>query len=277
MPADAHPDLWTLIAISALAYILSVALHEHGGHAVACVLLGSHPRELGAFYVDCDDSGLGSTARRLVALAGPCMSLVMGCVALLLLRRVPPGAPATAYFTWLLGTLGLTEVGGYAAYSGVSGQGDFGTTADGALSGASPEWLWRAVLTAVGVVLFIGAVRVSLRAIRPRLVGTDPAQLQVPRRAAYLSYFTGGATYALIGAFNPQGWAILLGSALAASLGGTSFLLWMFSHARRYYRRYAGGTPGPGLYFPCSWGWRVAGAAVTIGYALVFARSLRLT
>jgi hypothetical protein len=50
----ALPDKLTLIAVSAIAYILAVALHEHLGHATACVLLGSHPLELGAFYVNCD-------------------------------------------------------------------------------------------------------------------------------------------------------------------------------------------------------------------------------
>jgi len=34
--APNKPDLLTLIAVSALAYVLAVALHEHGGHATAC-------------------------------------------------------------------------------------------------------------------------------------------------------------------------------------------------------------------------------------------------
>lgn len=74
------PDLPTLVAVSALAYVAAVALHEHLGHAGACVLLGSHPKELGAFYVDCDPRGLGSGAVRAVALAGPCVSLLTGLV-----------------------------------------------------------------------------------------------------------------------------------------------------------------------------------------------------
>ena len=62
------PDTISLIAVSCLAYIASVALHEHLGHAAACVLLGSHPPELGAFYISCDDARLADLAMRGVAL-----------------------------------------------------------------------------------------------------------------------------------------------------------------------------------------------------------------
>ena len=88
------PDTLTLVAISALAYVLAVALHEHGGHATACLLMGSHPKELGAFYVDCDDNGLSSVGMRIVALAGPVASLLTGVLALLVLRikRKRPGS-----------------------------------------------------------------------------------------------------------------------------------------------------------------------------------------
>lgn len=84
---DALPDRLTLIALSALAYIVAVALQEHLGHATACAFLGSHPTELGAFYIECDDARLTSFGIRLVALAGPLVSLVLGLVCLPLAAR----------------------------------------------------------------------------------------------------------------------------------------------------------------------------------------------
>ena len=76
--APALPDRLTLIGISALAYVLSAALHEHLGHALTCVALGSHVTEMGAYYVNCDDARLSSLGIRLVELAGPFVSVLTG-------------------------------------------------------------------------------------------------------------------------------------------------------------------------------------------------------
>lgn len=262
------PERWTLIAVSSLAYILAVALHEHGGHAAACVLLGGHPAEMGAFYVRCDYTGLSALDVRLVALAGPIVSLIQGLVCFAILGKTR--GPATRYCTWLLGTIGLMGAAGYLLFSGVSGIGDLGTGVDGALFGASPAWLWRIVLTVAGVLAYLCVVYLSLGRLEPFLRGEGPARLRPPRRAALISYFVGAATYLIIGAFNPYGWQIVLTSALPSSLGGTSGLLWMFQLAKR--QRTA---TGPGIGFPRRWSWITAGVLATVAYALVFARTLR--
>lgn len=52
VPTKSSKSDWlTLIAVSALAYLIAVALHEHLGHTAACIVLGSHPKKMGAFYV----------------------------------------------------------------------------------------------------------------------------------------------------------------------------------------------------------------------------------
>ena len=264
------PDPWTLIAISALAYIVSVALHEHGGHAAACVGLGSRPLEMGAFYVNCDNARLSPIAVRLVAIAGPLISLALGLTSFAILARIPARAPATAYFFWLLGTLGLMEATGYVLFSGVMGIGDLGTEPDGALYGAAPPWLWRPLLAVIGVLLYVGAVRFALARLEPRLAGSGWARVAIANRAVMVSYLVGGATYGIIGAFNPYGWTILLTSALPASMGGTSGLLWMFRLTDR-----SRSASGPGLYFGRRWSYIAAALLMTLGYALVFARTLR--
>jgi len=268
VPPGALPDPLTLIAVSALAYITAVALHEHLGHATACTLLGSHPTELGAFYINCDDARLTSLGIRLVAIAGPVVSLALGLVCLPLAARC--SSPAAFYFTWLLGALGLMDAAGYPLFSGVSGLGDLGTTSDGALRGVRPEWAWRATETALGLIAYIAVVRYSARAIAPRLGGAGRERIHAARLAFTWSYFTGAAVYLPIGLLNPRGLVIVLISALASSMGGTSGLLWM---SRVLGREPA--VPGPGLYFPRSWGWVIVAAMLTIGYAVVFGPTLR--
>jgi hypothetical protein len=264
------PELWTLIAISCLAYVLGVALHEHGGHTAACLLLGSQPTEMGAFYVNCDNARLSALAIRLVALAGPVVSLIVGVVGFAILAMQRGGAPATAYFFWLLGTVGLMSAAGYPLFSGVTGMGDLGFSSDSAFFGASPEWPWRAALTLSGVLGYLGVVYFSLMRLEPLLSGSGRARLTVPRRAALVSYFVGAATYLIIGAFNPYGWQIILVSVLPSSMGGTSGLLWMFQLADRNRN-----SSGPGLFFERRWSYITVGLLVVLGYGLVFARTLR--
>ena len=82
-------DYLTVIALSMLAYTLAVLLHEHLGHALACVGLGGHPAELGAYYVNCQYGNMTDLSIRLVALAGPIVSLITGAVGLaVLLDRI---------------------------------------------------------------------------------------------------------------------------------------------------------------------------------------------
>jgi hypothetical protein len=260
----------TLIAIAAIAYVAAVGLHEHLGHATACVLLGSRPIELGAFYVNCDDSRLSSAAVRIVALAGPLVSLLTGIVCLLLLPRMPREASRGFYFLWLLGSIALMGAAGYPLFSGISGLGDLGTGADGALRGAQPEWLWRIALTALGGVSYLGVVALSVRLIAPRLEGDAEARVRQGSRLNLIAYLTGAVVYLLIGLLNPLGLVILLESVLPSSLGGTSGLLWMM---QRLDRRKP--PTGPALSISRSLGWILAAGAITIAYALILGPTLR--
>jgi hypothetical protein len=268
--APSLPDLPTLIGVSALAYVLATALHEHFGHAAACLALGSHPTELGAFYVECDDARLSAFAVRLVALAGPFVSLLTGLVCFGALRRLPHLAGAGFYFVWLLGAIGLMQAAGYLMFSGLSGQGDLGTTRDGALYGASPEWLWRGASLALGVLAYVRVMRSAVRAIAPRVNGSGAPRVRVARLTALASYLTGAAVSVTIGLFSPKGFIIVLLSAMAASLGGTAGLLFMMQWLNRQPP-----VQGPGLYFARSWGWIAAGAAATLFYAAIFGPTLR--
>ncbi len=179
------------LKISALAYIAAVGLHEHFGHSLACIVLGSHPSEVGAFYVNCDYTGMSDLSIRLVALAGPLVSLIIGIVSFLVLPRIPPRKSAAYYFVWLLGTLGFMAATGYLLFSGITGIGDFGTDRDGIFYQASPAWLWQIGLTIVGLVSYYLTVRIAVRKIDQHIGGIGRPRIRYARHLALTSYLTG--------------------------------------------------------------------------------------
>lgn len=269
--SQTFPDLLTLIAISALAYIIAVALHEHLGHTTACILLGGHPVEMGAFYVNCDYTGMSSLNIRLVALAGPFISLVTGLVSfLVILPRIPSRAHAAYYFVWLLGSLGLMGSTGYLLFSGISGVGDFGTASDGVFYQATPEWLWRTAMTIIGVLSYATIVRFAVRKIDQHIGGEGRSRIQYALRLTWVSYITGAVLYIAIGLLNPHGLIIVAMSAAASSLGGTSGLLWMMEWLDRKKQVESG------LIIQRSWVWITLGISITVIYAAVLGPTIRL-
>ena len=266
----ARSDRLTVIALSALAYIVAVGLHEHLGHSLACLLLGSHPTELGAFYSNCDYSGLSDLRIRLVALAGPVVSLAIGVVCFVLLRLRPPRAANGYYFVWLLGTLGLMAATGYLFFSGMTGIGDFGTTRDGVFYQAAPEWLWRVILTVVGLAAYFLVIRLAVRELDPHIGGVGRVRIRYARLLVLASYLTGVVVSVGIGLLNPHGLIIVAISAAASSLGASSGFLWMMQLLDRERP-----VALPGLVVQRSWRWIALGAAATIVYAIVFGPTLR--
>jgi len=262
-------DRLTLIAISALAYIIATGLHEHLGHTLTCILLGARPVEVGAFYVDCNYATLSATGIRLVALAGPLVSLLIGIFSFLFLKRQSLRSSAAFYFVWLLGSIGFMSATGYLLFSGLSGLGDFGTGPDGVFYQASPEWLWRALLTLSGLVSYAGIIYLSVRILNPRIAGLGRARIGSARQLANTSYLTGALVSVGIGLLNPYGFVIVATSAVASSLGATSGLLWMMQLLDLKLD-----VPAPGLTVERSWGWIALGAIVTVLYALILGPTL---
>lgn len=258
------------MSISALAYLLATAVHEHLGHGAACVSLGGQLKEVGAFYVDCTYAGMGDLHIRLVALAGPLVSLLLGTLAFVAFRRVNPAAPHLRFFLWLLGGLGLMTATGYLLFSGLTGLGDFGTSRDGLLYQVTPPWLWRALLTGLGIAGYLLSVRVMLRGMENLIGGSGPNRVRRAQRLALSAYLTGAAVSILIGLLNPQGIFIVLISAAAASLGGTSALAWTMQFLDRERQ-----TTQPPLHLPLRWNWIVAGLLFTLLYGLWLGPSLR--
>jgi hypothetical protein len=221
--------------------------------------------------VDCQYGHIPDLSIRLVALAGPLVSLITGVVGLLVLDRLPPSASHLRYGAWLFGTISLMTATGYLLFSGFTGLGDFGTSREGALYLATPEWLWRLTLVLLGGAGYALVIYLSLGRMDQIIDGEGTERVRRAHKLALTSYVSGGLMSVLIGLLNPHGFIIVLISAAASSLGGTSGLAWMMQLLNR---------TRPSLAAPLrldrSWGWVITGFTVTAIYALILGPTLRL-
>ncbi|HET9939912.1 MAG TPA: hypothetical protein VFR25_02305 [Candidatus Eisenbacteria bacterium] len=256
-------DRLTIVAIAVLAYSLANIVHEGLGHGGACLLLGARPTMFNAIFFNYDETTASDTVQRLISAAGSIVNVIVGLpIVALLLRKRSGMAPALRYFLWLFAAVNLLTAFGYLLYSGVGGIGDWARV----IQGAEPVLLFRGVMSAVGAWLyFIVAPRLLMPALDPFL-GVNPVER--PRRAKtlmLLPYFIGAATLVVAGIFNPLGVQIVLISAAAASLGGTSLLAWYHAKPR---------TPSalaqdPPLGVPRSLGWIAAAVVVLAIFVFV--------
>ena len=226
-------DFFTLIAISAFAFMLAVALHEIGGHALTCVALGGHLNEVGAFYVDCATASLSIMGNRIVAFAGPLVSLLMGLLGMYIFARVNKTNSQLKYFLWHFATVNLMIATGYLLFSGIIGIGDFGMDQSGVFYQAQPEWVYRGGLTVLGAASYFGVILFSLRKMDTFIGGQGVERVHRAQILSLTSYLTGGIVAVLIGLLNPHGIIIVLVSSLASSMGGTSGLAWMMQLLNR--------------------------------------------
>src|SRR4051794_3002761 len=204
-----RPDLLTLIAVAIVAYALSNVIHEGLGHGGACLLIGSHLRELSSLHCLCDGDS------KFVSAAGCIANVIAAGVGLMLFRR------RGSYFLWLFTTLNLLMPAGYLLFSGVMHVGDWVNVCRDL-----PPIVWRPALAIAGAGLYFLAARYSARLLAT-IASRDDA-----RRATLVPYFTGGILYCVSGLFNPHGPILIAISAAAASFGGTSGLIWMVDFMR---------------------------------------------
>src|SRR5262245_22455532 len=255
-------DRATLIAISAMAYALANVVHEGLGHGGACLLLGARPTMFNAIFFSYDETTASDTVQRLISAAGSIVNVLVGLPIVAFIRRRGALAPPLRYFLWLFAAVNLLTAFGYLLYSGIGGIGDWARV----IQGAQPAILFRVVMSAIGAWLyFIVAPRLLMPALDPFL-GIDPAER--PRRAKVLMllpYFVGAATLVVAGILNPLGLPIVLISAAAASLGGTSLLAWYHSKPRTP-SDLAQDSP---LGLARSWGWIAASVVVLAVFVFV--------
>ena len=259
---DHKIDVLTVAAISVVAFALAKIMHEGIGHGGACVLLGGTPESVSSMTFACDLGGVAGWPRRFLAAGGSLSNL--GCAAAFfgLLRRSQRASAQTRYFLWLCGTVNLLQGTGYFLFSGMANVGDWAVF----IEGLGPQASWRIVLTVVGAGTYLCSVYWALVQLRP-FIGAEGRPRR--RRATTLMlvpFGVGAALYIGAGMLHPDGALLLLISAAASSLGGTSGLAWGPQLLRG--RRIAG-YDGELVRLPRSRVWLTAGVLVTVAFVAV--------
>ena len=229
MQTPQKSDWITVASLAVLAYAATNVVHEGLGHGGACVLVGGVPQLLTSANFECNTDGLTLWAARVVAASGTIANLIAGALAVVTYRRSAARGPTLRFFLWLFGTINVLTGLGYFLFSGVGRIGDWADV----MAPVHPEWVWRVALAGGGFVLYWIATQGAF-VLLGRLIGGRPAdRFTDGKHLALLSYATGAVLYGAAGALNPNGPRLLLISAAAASLGGTSGLWWGTNFLRR--------------------------------------------
>lgn len=266
-PAGAGSPGWpALAAIGLTASLLGTIFHEALGHGLAALAVGLHPSRVSS--VDLVVSFLGEPLWkvRLVAAAGCLGNLVLAALAMAGYRLAARRAAATRFFLWLLAATNLLSPGGYLMVLAVPGIGDWGDF----VRGFAHPWAWKIALTLLGIATSLLGLAWGSRQLATFL--PPKHSFRDGFRLALIPYLAGGLIATLAGVFNPTSPLLILTSAMAASFGGTAWLLWIGSIAGRRPGLAAPGSPA--LRWERSPAWLGAGAAAAVVYVAVLGPGL---
>lgn len=209
-------DALTICAISVLAAIVSNVLHEGVGHGLAALLTGT---KSGLLTTVAWSSAFDS---RLVAAGGTLVNLAAALAFWLALGSDKNASMPTRYFLLISCAFNLFSGTGYFFFSGVTDFGDWAAV----ISGLHPHWLWRVLLVALGAAWYYASV-LTVGVGLVRYVGVPRGQHKRLRKLTILPYFSAIVLLSIAGLLNPLGIQLLWQSALPATAGGQSGLLWL--------------------------------------------------
>lgn len=253
-------DVRTIMAISIVADILANLLHEGIGHGLTALLTGAN-------------SGLLTTVAwssefdsRLVEAGGTLANLAAALLFWLALRIFRRASLATRYFLLVACAFNLFTGTGYFFFSGVTDFGDWAAV----IRALDPHWLWRVALIVVGAVSYFAAVLV-IGAALVRYVGIPREAQRRLRKLTLVPYLTAIALSVIAGLLNPAGLALVFQSALPATAGGHSGLLWL-----QYYISRKTVPNRPAATLARSYAWIISSIILALSYVIVLGRGINL-
>jgi len=173
-------DIPTLVAISIVAWVLAVSLHEIAGHAVPALLMGLDVRLATSTGVDIPsdqvpyDLWSSSKAKTLLA-GGTLVNFLTGTIALHLLHFRKPTSTAFKYFLWLLTTFCFVIVIMYLVTTTAMGAGDW----IGFIQGLNPRNLYIAIIIGTGILFALPGYALPLQEWMPDLRGNRLTLLKI--------------------------------------------------------------------------------------------------
>jgi len=259
-PAPSADDTLTICAISIVAGILTNVLHEGVGHGLTALLTGANS---GVLTTVAWSSAFDS---RLVEAGGTLANLAAALGFWLALRSAKHASLPTRYFLLTTCAFNLFTGTGYFFFSGVTNFGDWAAV----ISGLYLHWLWRALLVVVGACSYFAAVLVVGIGF-VRYVGIPRHQQGRLRKFTIAPYLSAILFASVAGLLNPLGLQLLWQSALPATAGGQSGLLWL----QYYIPRHTEPNRSPGQ-LARSYVWTGVAAVLGIVYVVALGRGITL-
>ncbi|HEX8815507.1 MAG TPA: hypothetical protein VF753_08400 [Terriglobales bacterium] len=211
-----NDDWLTIAAVSILAWVAADLLHEGIGHGSLALLTGVQSGVIStvAWSSDVDS--------RLVAAGGTLANLAAALVLWFGLRSAKNATPQLRLFLLICFAFNLFTGTGYFCFSGVTNFGDWAVV----IAPMRPHWLWRIALVVFGLAAYWGAMRAVATGI-VRYVGVAPRATDRMRDVTLVPYLTAVGLSFAAGWLNPVGVKLVFLSALPATAGAQSGLLWL--------------------------------------------------
>lgn len=259
-PKQVRDDAFTICAIAALESVVSDQLHEGLGHATVALLSGAHSGVLSTVaWSSVYDS-------RLVEAGGTLVNVAAGIVFWLVLRSTRNSSIQTRLFLFFSCAFNLFAGTGYFFFSGVT---DFGDWAQ-VIAGLPHHALCRTLLVVVGIAAYYGAVWVVGTAF-VRYVGVPLNDAGWRWRLMLFGYFSAIVLATAAAALNPLGIMLMWESALPATAGAQSGLLWW-----QYYIPKKTAPAVASRSVGRSYGWIAAAGVCAVVFIFVLGRGVRL-
>jgi len=253
-------DVLTVCATSIVAGILANVLHEGFGHAATALLTGAKSGVLSTVaWSSAHDS-------RLVVAGGTLANLAAALVFWVALRRAKNATARLRFFLLICLAFNLFDGTGYFLFSGFTNFGDWAVV----IAGLPAHWLWRFLLVVVGILSYFGAVLVVGSGL-VRYVGVPRNDSRRLTKLTLLPYLTSILLASAGGLLNPIGMQLVWQSALPATAGGHSGLLWL-----KYYIPKSAVPEGSSDSISRNYVWIAGAIAVSIPFIFVLGRGITL-
>jgi len=253
-------DALTVCAISVLAGMLANFVHEGLGHAAIALLTGAKSGVLSTVaWSSAQDS-------RLVAAGGTLANLAAGLIFWVALRSAKSASVRLRFFLLISLAFNLFDGTGYFLFSGFTNFGDWAAV----IAGLPAHGWWRALLVIFGIASYFGAV-LLVGSARVRYVGVPRNEPRRLTKLTLLPYLTSIFLACASGLFNPIGMSLLWQSALPATAGGHSGLLWM-----KYYIPKGTAPERPSDAISRNYVWVAVAAALAVPFIFVLGRGIAL-
>lgn len=169
-------DIFTLIAISIIAWSIANILHEVIGHAGSAALMGIPVRAVSTTTIYIEWSQIKSAAEiQIIHAAGAGLNLLSGMIALLYLRSEMIKDSATRYFLWLFSTVSFIIVTFNLISLPLIGGGDWSVI----IQETNNQAMWKAIIVGVGVILTIAGYALPMRYWLPDMRGHRKTLLNI--------------------------------------------------------------------------------------------------